>query len=98
MNAKTVVVSVRISKADKDWLEAEGAKYCLSAAAQLKRVLHDARFDMKYNQLLSELVELHQDVSKVKSNQRVLGVAILADGGKASREEAEEFVESRLAH
>jgi hypothetical protein len=97
MKQKTVVISVRISRGDKDWLEAEGTKDGLSAAGVLKRLLNEARFDMRYKQLWSELIEVHQDVSKVKSNQRLLGVAILADGGKASREEAEEFVETRLA-
>jgi predicted transposase YdaD len=87
----TKTVGFRIPAATYRELEARGRQEGLSAGQMAQRMVLEALSDTKHAELLATINQLRSELA-------LATMALLADAGKASAEEAEAFVRGRFHH
>jgi hypothetical protein len=96
MRKKTMAVAFRLPVSELTLLTEEAAKYGLSPGSYARRLVLQAITDTDRLRLFDELTELRQTVLRLRDDLGTATIALLADAGKASAEEATEFVKAKL--
>jgi predicted DNA-binding protein len=92
MNDAMTTVGVRVPSPLRKRLDQEADKRGVTRSQCLRQLAEEAVNDEKYRLLLEEVRELKQLVQLLDRRWKIALVAILADAGKASVEDAEAFV------
>lgn len=91
---KSPTVSFRLSPTPARQLAREAAARDLSPGAFARRVLLDTLAGD--DRVLDELAAVRQDITELRADLRLVAVAVLADAGKATVAEAEDWVRNTL--
>ncbi len=97
MKEAMTTVGVRLKPAQLKRLDQEADKRGVSRSECLRQITEDGLNDEKTRLLLEEVRELRQFVHLLDRRWKIGLVAILADAGKASPEDAEAFVRNNLS-
>ena len=90
------VVSYRLDPQAAGELAVEAKKLGISPHELARRVLLDWLSDQDRHATEQALAELRAEVAKVRADLREAVIALLADAGRCSREDAEDWVNGRL--
>jgi metal-responsive CopG/Arc/MetJ family transcriptional regulator len=97
MKEAMTTVGVRLKSAQLKRLDQEADKRGVSRSECLRQITEEGLNDEKTRLLLEEVRELRQLVHLLDRRWKIGLVAILADAGKASPEDAEAFVRNNLS-
>ena len=93
---RPLLVSYRLGPEATGELAAEAKKLGVSPHELARRVLLDWLSDHDRHATEQALAELRAEVAKVRADLREAVIALLADAGRCSREDAEDWVNGRL--
>lgn len=93
---RPLVVSYRLDPEAADELSAEAKRLGISPHELARRVLLDWLSDHDRHATEQALAELRAEVAKVRADLREAVIALLADAGRCTREDAEDWVNGRL--
>src|SRR5262245_24548872 len=97
MKDTMTTVGVRLKPALLKRLDEQAEKRCVTRSECLRQMTEECLNDEKVRLLQEELRELRQLVLLLDKRWKIGLVAILADAGKASVEDAEAFVREKLS-
>jgi hypothetical protein len=97
MKEATTSIGFRLPKWQAELLGKEAAKRNFSPHLYARLLVTEALLGENERLTLEELCALRQLVLQLDEHLKTATVAVLADGGKASVEQAEEFVRERLS-
>jgi hypothetical protein len=96
-SSSTAVISYRLDTETSEALTAEAKKIGVSTHELARRILIEWLTDQERHQLLRSLSRFRRELLKLRADLKESVIAILCDAGKiASREDAEDWVNSRL--
>src|SRR5262249_10305189 len=96
MKETTTPVGFRLNEPDRKRLTEAAAQLGLSPGAYARRLVLESLDDENHRQILTELTELRDAVARLHQALAAATATMLVWAGKASAEEAEEFVRSNL--
>jgi hypothetical protein len=96
MKERTVTVGFRLDASTRQLLAEEAKKRGLSPGGYARLLVTEALLGTSEKLLLEEVRETRGLVARLGSSLKVATVAILADAGKASVDEAEDFVRQHM--
>jgi hypothetical protein len=96
MKEKTVMRGVRLSAYLDALLTAEAEKERCSVSEIIRDCIEKTLTDTRWIKLFQELSELKQEMTGSREDIGISTMALLADAGRASAKEAQEFVKTQM--